>query len=238
MPSRRRTSVVPGRRDQRLPRCAGGLRRRRLSLEGCVWACFDYCSLGSLCFSWSVAAACGGGSESEVRNPDFVQLPPAAPSGQWVLFGHIRSLARKNGRFEMRFDPAWWLSGVAAERAAVEDKTISPGDPVPNDYYIVNEGHRLLTFVVAPRARVTILVDAGWQTKITVSELVQLLRGKNPRHRPLMGDSRPLASASASGFALATSIPTLPSRLTSSTSPRPQQTRRRVFRLRDGQMCE
>ena len=37
----------------------------------------------------------------------------------------------------------------------------------------------------------TILVDAGWQTKITVSELVQLVRGKNPRHRPLMGDSRP-----------------------------------------------
>lgn len=139
----------------------------------------------------SAAAACGGGSKPEARNPDFVQLPPAAPAGQWVLFGHIRSLARKNGRFEMRLDPAWWLSGVAAERAAVEDKTISPGDPVPNDYYIVDEGHRLLTFVVAAKARVTILVDAGWQTKITVSELVQLLRGKNPRHRPLMGDSRP-----------------------------------------------
>ena len=74
------------------------------------------------------AAACGGGSEQETRNPDFVRLPPAAPAGQWVLFGHIRSLARKNGRFEMRFDPAWVLSGVTAERAAVEDKVLSPGN--------------------------------------------------------------------------------------------------------------
>jgi len=139
----------------------------------------------------SGAAACGGGSKQEVRNPDFVQLPPAAPAGQWVLFGHIRSLERKSGRFEMRFDPAWVLSGVTAERAAVEDKVISPGEPVPNDHYNVEEGHRLLTFVVAPKARVTILVDAGWQTKITVSELAQLLRGKNPRKRNLMGDSRP-----------------------------------------------
>jgi len=139
----------------------------------------------------SVAVACGGGSKQEVRNPDFVQLPPAAPAGQWVLFGHIRSLERKSGRFEMRFDPAWVLSGVTAERAAVEDKVLSPGEPVPNDHYNVEEGHRLLTFVVAPKARVTILVDAGWQTKITVSELAQLLRGKNPSKRNLMGDSRP-----------------------------------------------
>jgi hypothetical protein len=139
----------------------------------------------------SVAAACGGGSESEVRNPDFVRLPPAAPAGQWVLFGHNRSLARKSGRFEMRFDPAWVLSGLGAERAAVEDKVLSPGEPVPNDHYNVEEGHRLLTFVVAPQARVTVVTSAASQTRITVSELAQLLRGKNPRKRPLMGDSRP-----------------------------------------------
>ncbi len=139
----------------------------------------------------SVAAACGGGSKPEARNPDFVRLPPAAPAGQWVLFGHIRSLARKGGRFEMRFDPAWVLSGLAAERAAVEDKVLSPGEPVPNDHYNVEEGHRLLTFVVAAKAPVTILTRAVSQTRITVPELARLLRGKNPRKRPLMGDSRP-----------------------------------------------
>jgi len=83
------------------------------------------------------------------------------------------------------------LSGVAAERAAVEDKAISPGDPVPNDAYVVEEGHRLLTFVVAAKAPVRIVTEAAGSTNVTVSELAQLLRGKNPRHRPLMGDSRP-----------------------------------------------
>jgi hypothetical protein len=138
----------------------------------------------------SVAAACGGASESKVPTLLVVHLPPAAPAGQTVMYGHIRSLARRRGRFEMRFDPAWWLSGVAAERAAVEDKAISPGDPVPNDYYIVEEGHRLLTFIVAAKAPVTIITKAVSHTAITVPELAQLLRGKNPGHRPLLGPLR------------------------------------------------
>ena len=124
----------------------------------------------------SVAAACAGGSGPEAPQPALVQLPPAVPAGQWVLFGHIRSLERKSGRFEMRFDPAWLLNGVAAERAAVEDKAISPGDPVPNDgQYTVDEGHRLLTFVVAAKAPVTVLEGGLSRTRITVSELA--LRG-------------------------------------------------------------
>jgi hypothetical protein len=128
----------------------------------------------------SVAAACAGGSESEATKSAFVPLPPAAPAGQSVMYGHIRSLARKSGRFEMRFDPARWLTGVAAERAAVEDKAISPGDPVPNDYYSVEEGHRLLTFVVAAKAPVTILTRAVSCTAITVPELAQLLAARTP----------------------------------------------------------
>jgi hypothetical protein len=138
----------------------------------------------------SVAAACAGGSESNAPTLLVVHLPRAAPAGQTVMYGHIRSLARRSGRFEMRFDPAWWLSGVAAERAAVEDKAISPGDPVPNDYYIVEEGHRLLTFIVAAKAPVTIITKAVSHTAITVPELAQLLRGKNPGHRPLLGPLR------------------------------------------------
>ena len=116
-----------------------------------------------------------------------VQLPPAAPAGQMVLYGHIKSLARKSGRFEMRFDPAWWLTGVAAEGAAVEDGAISPGDSVPNDYYIVDEGHRLLTYVVAAKAPVTIVTAGAGHARISVSELAQLFSGKNPGHRALMG---------------------------------------------------
>ena len=108
---------------------------------------------------------------------------------QDVLYGHIKSLKRVGGRYEMRFDPALFLQGTAAERAAVEDKMIAPGEPVPNDYYIVDEGHRLLTFVVARNAHVTVLTRQGspplGSTAITVSELAQLLAGKNPNHRQL-----------------------------------------------------
>ena len=88
----------------------------------------------------------------------------------------------------MRFDPAWMLHGVAAESAAVEDGVTSPGQGVPNDCYIVDEGHRLLTYLVAPKAPVTILIATRvGRARISVSELTQLFNGKNPRHRALQG---------------------------------------------------
>ena len=146
-----------------------------------------------------VAAGCGSNktvtktvtvtstSKSEAPTSLNVQLPPASPAGQMVLFGHIKSLAHKSGRFEMRFDPAWWLTGVAAESAAVEDGATSPGQGVPNDYYIVDEGHRLLTYVVAAKAPVTVVTAGAAHARITVPELAQLLSGDNPEHRSLMG---------------------------------------------------
>lgn len=122
-------------------------------------------------------------TSSSARNEAaLVRLPPAAPAGQTVLYGHIKSLARKGGRFELRFDPAWWLGGVAAERAALEDTGSSD---VPNDYYIVEEGHRLLTYVVAANARVTVLTKALRTAVVPVSELAQIVKGKNPKNRPL-----------------------------------------------------
>jgi hypothetical protein len=129
-------------------------------------------------------------AKSEATPLLSAQLPPAAPAGQMVLYGHIKSLARKSGRFEMRFDPAWWLTGVAAEGAAVEDGATSPGQGVPNDYYIVDEGHRLLTYVVAANAPVTIITAGAGRARISVSELTQLFSGNNPRHRSLMGPIR------------------------------------------------
>jgi hypothetical protein len=72
-------------------------------------------------------------------------LPPAAGPGRQVHYGHVRSLRRVGGHFEMRFHPVLWLTGVAAERAAREDGAIGPGEPVPNDDYVVDESHRLLT---------------------------------------------------------------------------------------------
>jgi hypothetical protein len=101
------------------------------------------------------------------------------------IFGHIASLERKNGRYEMRFDPAWFTSGVTANTAAAEDGVVEPGEPVPNDNYRIDEGHRLLTYLVAPTAHVTVLTRNGdpagfGATSITVSELSQLVKGQKP----------------------------------------------------------
>ena len=106
-----------------------------------------------------------------------------------VFYGHIKSLIRKGSRFELGFDPAWLLFGVTAERAAVQDKVLEPGQAVPNDSYTVEAGHRLLTFVVFPDARVTVLSKGLRPTTIQVSELAENIRGKNPRHRSLFDPS-------------------------------------------------
>jgi hypothetical protein len=121
-------------------------------------------------------------SSTAAHGTELVQLPPAAPAGQQVLWGHIKSLGRKAGRFEMRFDPAWSLNGTAAEHAALED---TGSKDVPNDYYVVEESHRLLTYTVASVAHVTVL-DRGLRSiVISVSELAQIVKGKNPKHRAL-----------------------------------------------------
>ena len=107
-----------------------------------------------------------------------------------VQYAHVKSLRRTGGRFVMRVDPALWLSGVTAYHAAVEDKAIAPGDAVPNDYYIRDPDHRLLTYRVPSNARVTVLTRGGSgplpTTTISVAEFVQIVQGKNPKHRRLL----------------------------------------------------
>jgi hypothetical protein len=119
---------------------------------------------------------------------------PAAAAGSAAkpcvgnaLFGHVESLTPRGDHYELRFDPAWFLSGETANTAAAEDGAVEPGQPVPNDNYVVEEGHRLLTFLVRPNARVTVLVkggaldEAGFTLKpITIAQLAQLVRGEKP----------------------------------------------------------
>jgi hypothetical protein len=111
-------------------------------------------------------------------------LPPAAPAGQIVLYGHIRKLTRKGPRVELRFDPAVLTSGATARRAKLEDTGSSE---VPNDNYTVEEGHRLLTYLVAANARITVLTNHGPDgisaTLISTSELARIVNGG--KHRKL-----------------------------------------------------
>ena len=106
---------------------------------------------------------------------------------QLLFFGYVKSATRSGGRYLMRVDPTLMVTGITASTAAVEDGVLRPGEPVPNDYYERNETHRLLTYRVPARAHVTVIVNPGEGPRsavVPVSELVQIVKGKNPRKRP------------------------------------------------------
>ena len=122
-------------------------------------------------------------STSSSRGAGFPVLPRATLAGQTTQWGHIKSLRRKGRHFEMRFDPGLFLHGVTAARASLEDRGTSE---VTNDYYIREESHRLLTYVVPANAPVTVITRGAGHTRITVAELAQIVKGKNPKHRRLL----------------------------------------------------
>jgi len=117
----------------------------------------------------SATAKSGGGSPREV-----------------VEFGYIRSLTGNPGtfRYDLRFDPAWLLTGKTANQAAFEDTGSSD---VPNDSYVVNERTRAYSFIVPADARVRVLTSGSNLngTPITVAQLALLVNGKNPFPKPL-----------------------------------------------------
>ena len=118
----------------------------------------------------------------------FLPQPPFAAPRQIVFFGRVKSLTRSGSRFVMRVDPGVVLTGVTANRAAVEDKVIAPGEVVPNDGYVRDEGHRLLSYLVPRTAHVTVITNPGTgprATPISVAELAQIVKGRNPNKRPL-----------------------------------------------------
>ena len=96
-------------------------------------------------------------------------------------FGHIASLERSGDHYLLRFDPAWLTSGITANTAAAEDGAVEPGQPVPNDNYVVDESHRLLTYLLPETAHVTILTRGGtgplYETPSSVSELDRIVNG-------------------------------------------------------------
>jgi hypothetical protein len=126
----------------------------------------------------AILVATAAASSAASRLAADPRLPAATPAGQTTLYGHVASLTRSGRRYQLRFDPALWLTGVPAERAC-------GCRPVPNDYFIVDESHRLLTYVVPSNAHVTVLTGGVRGTEISVSELAQIVRGKNPNHRRL-----------------------------------------------------
>jgi len=111
-----------------------------------------------------------------------------APSEQ-VEYGFIKSLKASGNTFVLKFDPALLVSGVTANVAQAEDQgtTCAPSacPPVANDNYVINEGHRLVTYLVPANARVTALTTGVAGTRITVAQLAGIVNGKNPLGHPL-----------------------------------------------------
>jgi hypothetical protein len=129
------------------------------------------------------AVACGG-TKTVARTVTVTGTGKTGvgPPKQMVQFGHVKSLDREGSGYVMRFDPEWFLMGETANKAAAEDGAVPPGEPVPNDNYRVEEGHRLLTYRVPADARVRVLTTSSnlEGTPITVAQLAQIVAGKNP----------------------------------------------------------
>jgi hypothetical protein len=111
------------------------------------------------------------------------------------IFGHVESLDNRGDEFQLWFDPALLTSGVTANSAAAEDGEVAPGEPVPNDNYVVDDLHRLLTYRVPTDTPVTVLTRDGdpqqlGATPTTVSELARIVND---------GDDRELSEPLESG---------------------------------------
>jgi hypothetical protein len=131
-----------------------------------------------------LGAAAFASSRIWAASPAESSVRVAQPCGELVLFGHVKSVAPKGDQFELRFDPAWFTSGLTATRASLEDTGY--GD-VPNDSYVIEEGHRLLTYRLPANAHITVLTRGGQpdsagfpSTAVTPAQLAELLAGKEP----------------------------------------------------------
>jgi hypothetical protein len=131
----------------------------------------------------ALVAGCGGTKRvTQTVTVDAAAKTGVGAPGETVLFGHIKALTRKGSGYVLRFDPALFLTGETANVAAAEDGAVDPGQPVPNDNYVVDEGHRLFTYLVPSNAKVTVLTTSPESTPITVAELAQIVAGN---HKPL-----------------------------------------------------
>jgi hypothetical protein len=136
----------------------------------------------------AVAAFLASAAGAAAPSP-FLPKPPFAGPSQVVRFAYVVSVTRADGRWQARVDPAEFLTGTTANRAAADDGVIAPGDAVPNDNYVRSESHRLLTYLVKPGAHVTVVTNSASTgiraTPVTVAELARIVRGGNPQHRAL-----------------------------------------------------
>ena len=99
-----------------------------------------------------VLAACGGGDNAPEAGP----TPYGGAAIQTAeQVGFIRIVDTSTEPATLEFDEAEWLTGEAAQKAAVEDGQLEPGQPVANDYYIRNTDKATRVLEVGPDTAVT-----------------------------------------------------------------------------------
>ena len=131
----------------------------------------------------AIASGCGGTKTvTETVTVSSTAKTGLGPPQERVEYGHIKSLVRVGDHYALRFDPALLLSGVTANKAAEEDGAVEPGEPVPNDNYVVDESHRSFVYIVPDGAKVTVLTNKGdpaqlGATPVTVAELAKIVHG-------------------------------------------------------------
>lgn len=133
---------------------------------------------------WAVLAAVLFGAAA-FAGWAIASLPLFSPPRQITEYGYVIAVTPKGKGYMLRFDPALWLEGQTANVAAAEDGAVKPGEGVPNDYWIRNPDHKLLTYKLPANAHVTVLKNLG-TTKVTVAKLAALLKAepKNPCASP------------------------------------------------------
>ena len=101
-------------------------------------------------------------------SPTVTTSPAALEDGRH--FGFITSIEANTGR--MVFDLAEFLTGDEANRAAIEDGVLEPGQSIDNDYYIRNRNPKLRDLLVAPDVQI-ILVNWPNCCETTVNGLLE-----------------------------------------------------------------
>ena len=127
-----------------------------------------------------VVLGAGCGSTKTVTKTATVTTVRAAqtPPERQTLFGHVKSLQAKGGQLRDAFRPGVVPQPLHGERCCCRgSRAVEPGQPVPNDNYRVDEGHRLFTYKVPADAKVTVITKAPTGTPITVSHKADIEDG-------------------------------------------------------------
>lgn len=135
-------------------------------------------------------AGCGS-TKTVVRT--VTTAPPLGARADQTVYGHVISAELARGGYFVHFDPASWLSGITANVAFAQSmhQTCAPRScpPVPNDYYVVDDGHTQLTYFLPHATSGTVLTRslAFPSTVVSADRFVRLVAqgAQAPLYEPL-----------------------------------------------------